>query len=195
MKLSLLKPLLTYSSVLLIASGCSIATIEKPYQPPEGAPTATLTYDINPTSFSDPYNGSEKGFSERIDIYIKDSLSPKSHTISMQFKDRVLKEINKLPANQPITLIYNHLSLRDLFDDWPIWCENSINVTLKPNEEYILKAETEFEPTETKLLFGKKKVPSLFASCSLHLIDKKTGKIITEQFTLPIEKRKPIGMY
>ena len=154
MKLSLLKPLLTYSSVLLIASGCSIATIEKPYQPPEGAPTATLTYDI-------------KGFSERIDIYIKDSSSPKSHTISMQFKDRVLKEINKLPANQPITLIYNHLSLRDLFDDWPIWCENSLNVTLKPNEEYILKAETEFEPTETKLLFGKKKVPSLFASCSL----------------------------
>ena len=152
-------------------------------------------HDINPTSFSDPYNGSEKGFSERIDIYIKDSSSPKSHTISMQFKDRVLKEINKLPANQPITLIYNHLSLRDLFDDWPIWCENSINVTLKPNEEYILKAETEFEPTETKLLFGKKKVPSLFASCSLHLIDKKTGKIITEQFTLPIEKRKPIGMY
>ena len=81
MKLSLLKPLLTYSSVLLIASGCSIATIEKPYQPPEGAPTATLTYDINPTSFSDPYNGSEKGFYEIIDIYIKDSSYPKSHII------------------------------------------------------------------------------------------------------------------
>lgn len=178
MKLSLLKPLLTYSSVLLIASGCSIATIEKPYQPPEGAPTATLTYDINPTSFSDPYNGLEKGFSERIDIYIKDSSSPKSHTISMQFKDRVLKEINKLPANQPITLIYNHLSLRDLFDDWPIWCENSINVTLKPNEEYILKAETEFEPTETKLLFGKKKVPSLLLVARYTSLTKKQEKLL-----------------
>ncbi|WP_367108806.1 hypothetical protein [uncultured Psychrobacter sp.] len=170
----------------------------KPYQPPKNAATATLTYDINPASFYSPARFVDKGYLERVDIQLVPSplsvalavnSSPK--TIYMNLAERgVISEINTFEANKKLRFSYQHKMVKGL-GDWPILCVATVEATLIPNGNYILKANTTTENFRSKTNFLGEKVEAEDTSCQIQIIDTKTNKVIAEENTKVFEKMIP----
>ncbi len=170
----------------------------KPYQPPKNAATATLAYDINPASFYSPARFVDKGYLERVDIQLVPSplsvalavnSSPK--TIYMNLAERgVISEINTFEANKKLRFSYQHKMVKGL-GDWPILCVATVEATLIPNGNYILKANTTTENFRSKTNFLGEKVEAEDTSCQIQIIDTNTNKVIAAENTKVFEKMIP----
>ena len=131
------KPMRLLSITLLFLNSCAL----EPYQPPKGAPTATLTYEIESSSFFDPNSVSQRGEVERIDIEMLHGIFHGNDTLFMRFKDYGYREINTIEANKEQLFYYYHRTVIGL-GHWPIWCGLGIRVMFEPNQEYVLKGKT-----------------------------------------------------
>ena len=162
---------------LLIASLTACAINSKPYAPPALSATATLIYDIAAESYIDPYNGSQRGYTERVDIQVKPSRFTQPQTVYMQFADgRSIREINHYEANKPLLFYYEHRSVKDL-GHWPIWCIADVNVTLMPDTDYILKGKT-IGTYKDRRFFKSQKV--LESQCQRQIINAKTQEVVAD---------------
>ena len=172
------KPMRLLSITLLFLNSCAL----EPYQPPKGAPTATLTYEIESSSFFDPNSVSQRGEVERIDIEMLNGIFHGNDTLFMRFKDYGYREINTIEANKEQLFYYYHRTVIGL-GHWPIWCGLGIRVMFEPNQEYVLKGKTVEgyrKPNFLAKLLSPHREKIVDAKCQVQFIHKKSGKIIAD---------------
>ncbi|MEN6670223.1 hypothetical protein AAJP47_07600 [Psychrobacter sp. B38] len=182
----------------VLAFGLTGCLSTKPYQPPENATTATLTYDIDPSSFYSPARFIDKGYAERIDIELVPSplsvalaVNAKAKTIYMNLPKRdFVSEINTFEAGKKLRFSYQHKMVQGL-GDWPLLCVVAIDVTLLPNRNYILRGNTTTENFRSKTNFLGEKVEAEDTSCQFKIIDTQSNKVIAEGSTQKFEKMIP----
>lgn len=163
-------------TIALMLSSCT-SLMPKPYQAPQNAPTAHISYEIEPSTFFSPKVWVDSGYFERVDIQLKKSRVSKPKTIYMQFADRIgAQNITVLEANKPLWLSFEHKMVQGL-GDWPMMCATkSVKVTLKPNHHYVFKAKTAVQYNNTRHLFQK----AFETSCQFQIIDNQTNEIIVD---------------
>ncbi len=163
----------------------------KSYEPAANTQTATINYDIDPSSFYSPNRFTKQDFIERIDIQLKHSRLGAPDTINMELKDKgSFRQLNIVEANKPLTFTYEHKVVKGL-GDWPLLCVVAVEVTLKPNGNYMLKGNTTAENFRSKINFLNEKVEAEDTTCQIQIIDTKSNKVIAENRTQVFEKMIP----
>lgn len=191
----MLKPSLsvTLSLAAVMLTGC-VST--KPYQPPQHSETATMTYEIDPSTFYSPERFTEKGYLERVDIKLIPSVAHiiflgggEGKTLHMTSKTYgAVRDINLLEANKPLRFSFEHKMVKGL-GEWPLLCVNTVEATLEPNQTYVLKGKTistNFRTEKTlRTLFGE--VETEDRSCQVQIINTDTNGVIADSGLMPFK--------
>ena len=189
------KKIVLLSVLAITLTGC-LST--KPYAPPKNAAKATLTYDIDPASFYSPARFIDKGYAERIDIQLVPSplsialaVNGNAETVYMNLAKRgAFSEINTFEADKKLRFSYQHKMVKGL-GDWPILCVVTVETTLVPNRNYILKGNTTTANFRSKTNFLNEKVEAEDTSCQIQIIDVQSNKVVVEKSTQVFEKMIP----
>lgn len=170
MKFYILLPI----AAALLSSCVSI----KPYEPAKQSATASLTYDIAPSTFFAPELWINSGYKERVDIQLATSRISHPKTIYMKLADSgVAREINTIEANRPLRLSFEHKMVQGL-GKWPMMCATKpLQVTFKPGHHYQLKAKTVVNYRPSQFF---KDVETFDASCQAQIVDIQTKEVIAD---------------
>lgn len=169
----------------ILASALTGCLSTKPYQPPKGAATATLTYEIDPASFYSPTYFVKNGYKERVDIQLLPS--PLSVALAVNSKEKTVymnlgqpegfHEINTFEANKKLRFSYQHKMVKGL-GEWPLLCLNSITTELEANKKYILKAKTIVENKRTEKSILGIQIEKEDTSCQIQIVDIQTNTVV-----------------
>ena len=161
----------------------------KPYQPPQNSETATMTYEIDSSTFYAPERFTKHGYMERVDIQLIPSVAHiiflgggEGKTLYMTSEMRGdMREINLMEANKPLRFSFEHKMVKGL-GEWPLLCVNTVEATLEPDQTYVLKAKTistNFRTEKTlRTLFGE--VETEDRSCQVQIINTNTNAVIAD---------------
>ena len=169
----------------ILASALTGCLSTKPYQPPKGAATATLTYEIDPASFYSPTYFVKNGYKERVDIQLLPSslsvalaVNSKEKTVYMNLgQPEGFHEINTFEANKKLRFSYQHKMVKGL-GEWPLLCLNSITTELEANKKYILKAKTIVENKRTEKSILGIQIEKEDTSCQIQIVDIQTNTVV-----------------
>ena len=169
----------------ILASALTGCLSTKPYQPPKGAATATLIYEIDPASFYSPTYFVKNGYKERVDIQLLPSplsvalaVNSKEKTVYMNFgQPEGFHEINTFEANKKLRFSYQHKMVKGL-GEWPLLCLNSITTELEANKKYILKAKTIVENKRTEKSILGIQIEKEDTSCQIQIVDIQTNTVV-----------------
>lgn len=195
MSIRFYKTMVILPILVVTLTGC-LST--KPYEPPKNTTTAKLTYDIDPATFYAPARFIDKGYVERVDIQLVPSplsialaVNGKAETVYMNLaKQGGFSEINTFEANKKLRFSYQHKMVKGL-GDWPVLCVVTVEATLVPNENYILKGHSTTKNFRSKTNFLNEKVEAEDTGCQIQIIDTQSNKVIAENTTQVFEKMIP----
>lgn len=169
----------------------------KPYQPPKNSETATLTYEIDPSTFYAPKRFTKHGYMERVDIQLIPSVAHiillgggEGKTLYMTSETRgTVRDINVMEANKPLRFSFEHKMVKGL-GEWPLLCVTTVEATLEPNQTYVLKGKTINENFRTektlRTLFDE--VETEDRSCQVQIINTNTNAVIADSGMIPFKR-------